>query len=81
MSFALSRKVIGCAMGVHSTLGCGFLERVYANALAIEFEQSSISFKREAGCHVHYRGHIVGEYFSDFTVGKTCCLKSRHKDL
>jgi GxxExxY protein len=44
---ALIREIIGCAIRVHSELGPGFLEAIYASALAIELEAAKISFERE----------------------------------
>jgi len=43
----LTRKIIGCAMAVHSTLGNGFQEVIYQRALAIEMESQKLSFSRE----------------------------------
>jgi len=62
-------KIIGLFFEVHNVLGCGFLEKVYESALAIEFEGNGIDFVRQAPLNVLYNGEIVGEYFADFIVG------------
>ncbi len=60
-------KVIGAAMKVHSTLGCGFLEQVYQEALQIELENQDIPFKREASLSIEYNGITLNkQYIADF---------------
>jgi GxxExxY protein len=44
---ALTRRIIGCAMQVHRTLGNGFQERIYQRALSIEFEHDNLCFLQE----------------------------------
>jgi len=48
--------IIGAAMEVHRQLGCGFLEPVYQEALAIEFSKREISFRPELKLPVLYKG-------------------------
>jgi GxxExxY protein len=54
-------------MNVHNELGCGFLEPVYQEALAIEFELMNIPFEREKHINVMYKNNILShDYYIDF---------------
>ena len=64
----LSYKIVGIAMDVHKELGCGFLEKVYENALAILLNKNGIDIKQQAPLKVTFRGNVVGEYFADILV-------------
>lgn len=64
----LSRLVIGCAFTVLNTLGAGFLEKVYANALALELRAAGLAVVQQYAVRVHYHGAVVGEYFADLLV-------------
>ena len=53
---------------VYNTLGYGFLEKVYRNALAIELRKLRLKVIQEARIAVYYDGEKVGEYFADLLV-------------
>ena len=59
--------IIGAAMEVHRQLGCGFLEPVYQEALAIEFSNRSVPFVREVKLPLDYKGQPLDtRYCADF---------------
>lgn len=64
----LTRRIIGCAMHVHSTLGNGFQEVIYQRALAIELGEAGLGFSREHEMEIHYRGQPIGTRRVDFFV-------------
>jgi GxxExxY protein len=64
----LTRKIIGCAMRVHSTLGNGYQEAIYQRALELEFLYSGISNSREHNMPIYYRGEKIGLRRVDFLV-------------
>ena len=64
----LTYKIIGAAMEVHSVLGPGYLEAVYQNAMAREFELRKIDYEEQVNLHVDYKGNVIGEYRADYLV-------------
>ena len=64
----LTGVVIGCAFKVHNTLGIGFLEKVYENALYIELAKHKLRVQQQTPITVYYEGEPVGEYFADLLV-------------
>jgi len=68
MQGTISQRVIRCAFDVSNTLGAGFLEKVYENALCIEFEKNGLKFQAQKPITVNYKGYQVGEYIADIIV-------------
>jgi GxxExxY protein len=64
----ITRRIIGCAMKVHSTLGNGFQEVIYQRALAIEISYDNLSFDREKEMEIFYRGEMIGTRRVNFFV-------------
>ncbi|MDI7775792.1 GxxExxY protein [Asticcacaulis sp. EMRT-3] len=59
--------VIGAAMEVHNILGMGFLEAVYQEALAVEFADQGIPYRREHSLPVRYKTTVLAcAYRADF---------------
>jgi len=64
----LTEKIIKLFYRVYNTLGYGFLEKVYENAMMIEFRIEEISAISQYPIEVTYQGEIVGEYYADILV-------------
>ncbi len=64
----LTASVLGCAFKVANTLGAGFLERVYENALLHELRKSGFQAEQQVPVSVTYDGVVVGTYAADLLV-------------
>jgi len=64
----LSEKIIAASYQVHKELGCGFLEKVYKNALAIQLQETEIKCDVEVPLKVLYHEKVVGDYYADMIV-------------
>lgn len=64
----ITRKIIGCAMTIHSSLGNGFQEIIYQRALAIELQYAGMTFEREKEIPIFYREQKIGTRRADFFI-------------
>jgi len=67
--------VIACALQVHRELGAGFLEKVYENALVMEFRYSGIPFTRQVRYNVYYREQRAGTFVADLVIENRLILE------
>ena len=70
---SITEKIIGCAYAVSNTLGSGFLEKLYENALAHELRKGNIHVEQQYPIKVWYDGIVVGDFFADLLVER-CVL-------
>lgn len=69
-SKTLTHQIIGAAYKVHNTLGSGFLEKVYENAMMIELRKRGIFAEQQTPVTVFYEEEIVGDFKADLFVEK-----------
>lgn len=83
----ITQKIIGCGYKVANELGCGFLEKVYENALAYELRKLNLKVQQQQDIDVFYDGIKVGHYEADLLVEEIVlvelksvkCLDDVHK--
>lgn len=71
----LTHRVIGFAFKIHNTLGAGFLESVYENALKIELNKIGISVFQQEELDVFYEGQLVGHFKPDLWIRDTLIIE------
>lgn len=64
----LTEKIITAFYKVYNTLGFGFLEKVYLNAMFIELQESGLQVEKQKRIRVFYANKEVGEFFADLAV-------------
>ena len=64
----ITEQIIAAFYTVYNTLGYGFLEKVFENALVIELRRRGLRVVQQMPITVYYTGEVVGEYFADLLV-------------
>ncbi len=78
----ITDKIIAAFYKVYNTLGYGFLEKVYENAMVIELRRQGLEVTTQAPITVFYDDNVVGEYFADLFVANAAIVELKAaKDL
>lgn len=64
----ITDKILKAFYQVYNTLGYGFLEKVYENAMAIELRKAGFDIFQQRNIKVYYDGEVVGDYYADLMV-------------
>ena len=64
----ITEEIIRCFYKVYNSLGFGFLEKVYENAMIKELRKNNFKAEKQIPIKVFYEGDVVGEYFADIIV-------------
>jgi len=71
----ISEQVISCAFEVSNTLGAGFIEKVYENALCVELKRAGIPYCRQQRYEVRYKNENIGNYIADIVIADKLLLE------
>lgn len=71
----VTEVIIGAAITVSNTLGVGFLEKVYENALAHELRKTGLTARQQCPIQARYDGVIVGDYVADILVADSAVVE------
>jgi GxxExxY protein len=64
----LTEQIVGCGIEVHRHLGPGLLESAYESAMCLELTSAGLSFTRQIGIPVFYKGTLIAEHRPDLIV-------------
>lgn len=65
---SITEKIIGCAYTVSNSLGIGFVEKVYENAMVVALQKAGLQVDQQYPIKVSFEGVIVGEFYADLFV-------------
>ena len=71
----LTDRILRYVHEVHRTLGYGFFEKVYENALVIVLEKAGFNIKQQAPVSIMFDGKVIGEYIADILVDNKIVLE------
>ena len=76
----LTSKIIKAFYQVNNSLGFGFLEKVYENAMHIELNRMNLKVEKQKSIRVFYDGHEVGDYYADLIVNDLIIVELKAAD-
>lgn len=80
-ALALSHEIVGAAIEVHRSIGPGLLESIYEGALCRELRLRNISFERQTGLPVKYKGELLDCHVKlDLLVANTVIVEVKAVD-
>jgi GxxExxY protein len=71
----ITEKIIACCYKVHTELGPGFNEKIYHNALKLEFVKENINYETEKRFDVNFQSQKVGNLIIDLIVNNNVILE------
>ncbi|OFW03100.1 MAG: hypothetical protein A3I61_12075 [Acidobacteria bacterium RIFCSPLOWO2_02_FULL_68_18] len=71
----LTEQILKCAIEVHRHLGPGLLESVYETALCFEFTATGLTFRRQIGVPLYYKGQLLSEHRPDLVVADSVIVE------
>ena len=74
----ITKAILGCCFDVINTLGSGFVESVYRNALVIALIDSGLEVSAERGFEVVFRGRKIGIFVPDLIVEKQVIVELKN---
>jgi GxxExxY protein len=76
----ITGQIIKSFFSVYNTLGHGFLEKVYENALVMELRGAGLMVEQQRPINVLYKGSVVGDYFADLLVSDVVIVELKTAD-
>jgi GxxExxY protein len=76
----LTNQIISCYYDVYNTLGYGFLEKVYENAMLIKFDEAGLIAQNQVPIKVYFHDKCVGSYCSDIIVDNKVILELKAEE-
>jgi len=61
-------RILKCVYKVYNTLGAGFSEKLYENAMVLELREAGLEVQQQHPIKVNYKGHVIGEFVADLLV-------------
>jgi GxxExxY protein len=77
----ITDKILKAFYSVYNTLGYGFLEKVYENALFYELQEMGMKCERQRAIDVMYRSYKVGAYYADLIVEESVIVEIKAAEV